>query len=250
MAPYSPDIREDGLRELREIRLRRGLSQADLSAITGVTEFTISEIESGKRANPRPSTLRKLAQALEVDVSALYGGPTYPKVQAPLPLEGLAGGAGDPVQAAKIIRALASTAAELARAWNRDVEFYEQHGRSLLPYRTMEMGLAVEALYEHLWGALAVLQRHAESLGLDPDPATWEPQSKEFLVEAGSNIRALAELYALIERSAAATDADRENLQARREEFGGSTLAGLEELERDPRWPDAIEKARTKAGIT
>jgi transcriptional regulator with XRE-family HTH domain len=61
------------LRELREIRLRRGLSQADLSAMTGVAEFTISGIESGKRANPRPSTLRKLAQGLGVEVTDLYG---------------------------------------------------------------------------------------------------------------------------------------------------------------------------------
>jgi transcriptional regulator with XRE-family HTH domain len=70
------------LRELREIRLRRGLSQADLSTMTGVAEFTISEIEAGKRANPRPSTLRKLARALEVEVTDLYGGPAHPKAQA------------------------------------------------------------------------------------------------------------------------------------------------------------------------
>src|SRR5215212_6359143 len=84
-AANNPDIREDGLRELREIRLGRGLSQADLSTMTGVAEFTISEIEAGKRANPRPSTLRKLAQALEVEVAELYGDPTYPKDRAPSP---------------------------------------------------------------------------------------------------------------------------------------------------------------------
>ena len=83
MVPNSPGIREDGLRELREIRLRRGLSQADLSATTGVAEFTISEIELGKRANPRPSTLRKLAQALEVEVADLYGEPAVPLAEAP-----------------------------------------------------------------------------------------------------------------------------------------------------------------------
>jgi transcriptional regulator with XRE-family HTH domain len=83
MAPNNPDIREDGLRELREIRLRRGLSQADLSAMTGVAEFTISEIESGKRANPRPSTLRRLAQGLGVEVTDLYGEPDSPLGVAP-----------------------------------------------------------------------------------------------------------------------------------------------------------------------
>ncbi len=82
-AANNPDIREDGLRDLREIRLRRGLSQADLSTMTGVAEFTISEIESGKRANPRPSTLRKLAQGLGVEVADLYGEPDSPLGQAP-----------------------------------------------------------------------------------------------------------------------------------------------------------------------
>jgi transcriptional regulator with XRE-family HTH domain len=83
MGANDPDIGEDGLRELRDIRLRRGLSQADLSAKTGVAEFTISQIEAGKRANPRPSTLRKLAQALDVEVADLYGSPEHPLAEAP-----------------------------------------------------------------------------------------------------------------------------------------------------------------------
>jgi transcriptional regulator with XRE-family HTH domain len=70
------------LRELRNIRLRRGLSQADLSAKTGVAEYTISEIEAGKRT-PRPSTLRKLAQGLGVEVADLYGEADNPLAQAP-----------------------------------------------------------------------------------------------------------------------------------------------------------------------
>jgi transcriptional regulator with XRE-family HTH domain len=69
--------------ELRNIRKRRGLSQADLAAETGVSEFTISEIETGKRPNARPSTLRKLAEGLDVTVADLYGEPFDPKVTAP-----------------------------------------------------------------------------------------------------------------------------------------------------------------------
>jgi transcriptional regulator with XRE-family HTH domain len=71
------------LRELRNLRLRRGLSQADLSAKTGVAEFTISEIEAGKRPNARPSTLRKLAQGLGVEVTDLYGVPDIHLGEAP-----------------------------------------------------------------------------------------------------------------------------------------------------------------------
>lgn len=70
------------MRELRNIRLRRGLSQADLSAKAGVAEYTISEIEAGKRT-PRPSTLRKLAQGLGVEVADLYGEADNPLAEAP-----------------------------------------------------------------------------------------------------------------------------------------------------------------------
>ncbi len=74
--------------ELKRIRLRRGFSQEDLSQASKVSEFTISEIELGKRANPRPSTLRKLAGALDVEVADLYGEPfVSPKEKAPLSLD-------------------------------------------------------------------------------------------------------------------------------------------------------------------
>jgi transcriptional regulator with XRE-family HTH domain len=229
------------MEELKRLRKARGLSQAKLAALADLDPSTVSQIETGaRRANTR--TLERLAAALGADVADLF-----PKGQAPLPLDSPVDGAGDPVEAAKMIRALASTAAELASVWNQDVEFYEQNRRSLLTYRTMEMGLAVEALYQHFWGALSVLQHHAESLGLDPDPATWEPQSKVLLVEAGSNICALDELRALIERSAADTVSDTEDLRALREEFDADAPAFLEE---DPQWPEAIEKARSAAGIT
>jgi transcriptional regulator with XRE-family HTH domain len=74
--------------ELRSIRKRRGLTQADLAARTGVSEFTISEIEAGKRPNARPSTLRKLAKGLGVTVADLYGEPFDPKAPAPPSLAG------------------------------------------------------------------------------------------------------------------------------------------------------------------
>jgi transcriptional regulator with XRE-family HTH domain len=58
---------------VKDIRLKRGLSQADLGRRAGITEYTISEIEAGKRT-PRPSTLRKLAKGLDVDVAAFTPG--------------------------------------------------------------------------------------------------------------------------------------------------------------------------------
>ena len=61
------------MQAVRDIRLKRGLSQADLGKRAGITEYTISEIEAGKRT-PRPSTLRKLAKGLEVDVATFTPG--------------------------------------------------------------------------------------------------------------------------------------------------------------------------------
>lgn len=59
---------------LREVREGRGLSQKDLSASSGVHFNTVSGVE-GKRQKPHPSTLRKLAAALDIEVEDLTGAP-------------------------------------------------------------------------------------------------------------------------------------------------------------------------------
>jgi len=56
---------------LRTWRQRRALSQVDLSERAGVEQATIARIESRKTA--RPSTVRKLAEALEISVEQLMG---------------------------------------------------------------------------------------------------------------------------------------------------------------------------------
>ena len=69
---------------LEHIRRLRGLSQRELAEKAGVSPATVYELEVGKRPTPRPSTLRKLAGALEVEISDLLGV-DFPKAQAPLP---------------------------------------------------------------------------------------------------------------------------------------------------------------------
>ena len=59
---------------LREVREELGFSQKDLSRVTGVSTATISTIENGK-AKAHPSTLRKLADGLGVDIRELTRGP-------------------------------------------------------------------------------------------------------------------------------------------------------------------------------
>jgi transcriptional regulator with XRE-family HTH domain len=67
---------------LREERQLRGWSQRDLARETGVNTDTISGVETGQH-EPRPSTLRKLAEGLGIEVRDLFAEPVLPKVEAP-----------------------------------------------------------------------------------------------------------------------------------------------------------------------
>ena len=58
-------------RMLRALRDRKNLNLDVLAAKANVDRGTISKIETGKRTNPRPSTLRKLAGALGVEAEEL-----------------------------------------------------------------------------------------------------------------------------------------------------------------------------------
>jgi transcriptional regulator with XRE-family HTH domain len=51
---------------LKELRIRKVMSQADLSRESGVTVSAICRLERGER-KPRFVTIRKLARALNVD---------------------------------------------------------------------------------------------------------------------------------------------------------------------------------------
>lgn len=70
---------------LAELRERRALTLRELAEMSGVAADTINQIELGHR-KPRPSTLRKLARALEVDVEEFYAQPALAgKAEAPPP---------------------------------------------------------------------------------------------------------------------------------------------------------------------
>ena len=101
---------------LKEVRRRHGLSQVDLSRRSGVAQNTISDIETGRR-EPRPSTLRKLAKSLGVEVADFYPETSHPKASAPSsPEEWLRAHGG---------HLLRSTDAELRREF-RDLPYEEQ----------------------------------------------------------------------------------------------------------------------------
>ena len=66
------------MEQLARLRKLKGYSQRALAKESGVSPATIYELENGRR-RPNPSTLRKLAQALEVEVADLLLGGEYPK---------------------------------------------------------------------------------------------------------------------------------------------------------------------------
>jgi transcriptional regulator with XRE-family HTH domain len=62
-------------RRLRELREARELSQQALAVAAGLSVSIVSQIEQGKRENPRVKTVLALAEALGVGVGQLLARP-------------------------------------------------------------------------------------------------------------------------------------------------------------------------------
>jgi transcriptional regulator with XRE-family HTH domain len=58
---------------LRELRRRKGMVQAELAEKVGLNRSSISTLETGS-THPRPATIRALASALEVEPDELFEG--------------------------------------------------------------------------------------------------------------------------------------------------------------------------------
>jgi transcriptional regulator with XRE-family HTH domain len=58
-------------RLLKRIRVGKGLTQRDLAKRAGVTQGYVAQLEMGIRRNPSIDTLKRLAKALGVSVTAL-----------------------------------------------------------------------------------------------------------------------------------------------------------------------------------
>jgi transcriptional regulator with XRE-family HTH domain len=58
---------------LRVLRVRMALTQAELAQRAGINPATVARLEQSQAA-PRPTTIRKLARALGVELSALTVG--------------------------------------------------------------------------------------------------------------------------------------------------------------------------------
>ena len=58
-------------RNIREIRMKQGISQDRLSKLTDLSLNTIVKLEAGKNKNPTIVTLAKIAQSFNVPIDTL-----------------------------------------------------------------------------------------------------------------------------------------------------------------------------------
>ncbi len=70
------------MERLAELRESQALTLRDLAERSGVDANTINQVELGHR-KPRPSTLRKLAKALDVEAADFFREPALPLAEAP-----------------------------------------------------------------------------------------------------------------------------------------------------------------------
>jgi len=96
----------------------RGMNQVDLAEASGVAQNTISEIELGKR-EARPGTLKKLAEALGVEIVDLLGGETERPLAEALSLQDRLFNGGAKERGAFIERCRRHVAARVAHYENR-----------------------------------------------------------------------------------------------------------------------------------
>lgn len=60
-------------RNMRRLRMERGLNQGEVARLSDVTQSQISMIEGGRIPGPRIETLKKIAKAIGVTLDQLCG---------------------------------------------------------------------------------------------------------------------------------------------------------------------------------
>lgn len=58
--------------KIKELRLKKGLTQEQLSLESGVNRTTIVQLENGEEVNVTAGTLKKIAKCLEVDIKDIF----------------------------------------------------------------------------------------------------------------------------------------------------------------------------------
>jgi transcriptional regulator with XRE-family HTH domain len=109
---------------LAELREQKALTLRELEGVSGVGADAISKIENGHR-KPRPSTLRKLARALGVEVEEFFREPVVPLDEAPR-------GAGQPQASTKTVEEFEDTLARVREPGRAEALREHQAARRLV----------------------------------------------------------------------------------------------------------------------
>jgi transcriptional regulator with XRE-family HTH domain len=185
--------------EVKRLRQEREWNQTELAYHAGLAPSVISQIENDKR-DPSARTLRKLAEALGVEVADLF-----PKAQAPLPLDSRVAGADPSGKLAE-----ATVLEDLAGLWEMQLArgFYDR--RTLGRMSIVGFGIAVNHD--------ATFRKVRETL-----PAHFQAQleaAEERFADIGAQIMEAREALEEIERGyRTPPDELAAKREARREEF-------------------------------
>ena len=165
-------------RRLKEERQLKGWSQRDLARETGVNPDTISGIET-EQHEPRPSTLRKLAEGLGLEVRDFFAEPALPKVEAPRE----AGQSS--AEQAEVIEGLANAVASVADRTKRRLEQADDTD-----------GDALVALFEDAFLAQMGAERLLEQVNEEASQAqTATPAERRARANLDHAVMRLADLF-------------------------------------------------------
>jgi transcriptional regulator with XRE-family HTH domain len=249
---------------VRRLRTAKDWTQVALAYNAGRAPSVVSQVETGKR-EPELSTVRHLAEALEVDWRYLLLGDQLPKVPAP-------GTLGQPSvkvatdddqlvplgEGLKKMIAVGKDARQIARDWRREAERSLREERPLTKYRPLEMyslhnelsRVYVDTFNSLLNGAkMGIVGVADEGVNqpFSPDPALWPQELKTPLYEAGARIAALRPLIKKIELQAAEQRQEATE-RALYEEFSVEDHLPAEVVQ-GSEWRQELDKALTEVGV-
>jgi transcriptional regulator with XRE-family HTH domain len=252
-------------KRVRRLRTAKGWTQVALAYNAGRAPSVVSQVETGKR-EPELSTIKHLAEALEVDWRYLLLGDQLPKVPAP-------GTSGQPSaeEAAdddelvpletslQRMQGAGAAAREVVREWHRELARSTEEGRPLTRVRMLEMYSfhnELSRLYTDDFkgllnsakmGIVGYIDEEGVKQYFSPDPTLWPQELKTPLYEAGTRIAALPRLIKKIELQATEQrQATAE--QALYEEFNVEDHLPAEVLQ-TPEWRQELDKALTEVGV-
>jgi transcriptional regulator with XRE-family HTH domain len=247
---------------VRRLRKAKGWTQVALAYNADRAPSVVSQVETGKR-QPELSTIKHLAEALEVDWRYLLLGDQLPKAPAPTysgqpSAEETADDELVPLETSlQRMQAAGAAARAVVQDWRKELTRSVEEGRPLTKFRVLEMKSfhnELSRLYTDDFngllksaqlGIVGTIDDGAKQY-LNPDPTLWPQELKTPLYEAGTRIAALPRFIEKIELQATE---QRQEAAARAlyEEFNVEDHLPAEVLQA-PEWRAELSKALTEVG--